>query len=358
MSDNSISRECLVHYNNQHIQVRRDFFDLCAYDKNDFNKEVTRSGKKVKDEPNQECMAKILRLMETLTNARKNAWYLKNEDRIAKGLPPLKEPAEYRIELAYSTIVRLLYGTYGESTIRNSVAVLIHRAYVKRYQATTGSTPEYVLNISLLQVHLQQQAEGAGEEGLSNSTPSEEDESETDTLSNSTAPADDIDTPRYRNQHRGGVNSTPNNITNKKGDKKISEKEIASECNEDASLTIFHQLAKQEKHEEAVIFYLEKKRELTFSELEKLLSPYIEVTGIYNYHIPGNPQAIQWCGMSEKIAQLVQTIARYKHVSLDVSLRHMKKYEGNARKPNYPVSTNKDSETEHWLPTVIRAASH
>src|SRR5437588_10865369 len=131
MGDNAIANGCLVHYNDQHIQVRRDFFDLCIYDKEDFNKDLTKSGKKVKDEPNQECMAKSLRLLETLSNHEKTEWYLKAERLKARGIKPPSEPKEYRIELAYSTIAHLLYDTYGESTVRNSIAVLLQRGYIK-----------------------------------------------------------------------------------------------------------------------------------------------------------------------------------------------------------------------------------
>ena len=73
MSD-SIGHECLVHYTQQHIQVRKDFFDICAYDKNKFNLRVNEKGKVIHDEPNQECMAKILRVMETLTDDKRKAW--------------------------------------------------------------------------------------------------------------------------------------------------------------------------------------------------------------------------------------------------------------------------------------------
>lgn len=154
----SIAKKCLTHYNERHIQVRKDFLDICTYDKSLYNTETRKSGKTKRDEPNRECMAMILRLLETLTDHRKTALALKNETRIAKKLQPLREPDEYRIELAYSTIARLLLDTYGESTVRNSIAALLQMNYIKRYQKSRNSIPEYVLNIDVIQPLLQQNA--------------------------------------------------------------------------------------------------------------------------------------------------------------------------------------------------------
>jgi hypothetical protein len=56
MSDTQLGKSCLVHYNDQHIQVRKDFLDLCAYDKSQYNNDTRKSGKAKRDEPNQECM--------------------------------------------------------------------------------------------------------------------------------------------------------------------------------------------------------------------------------------------------------------------------------------------------------------
>ena len=224
MSDNSIANGCLVHYNDQHIQVRRDFFDLCAYSKDDFNKDATKGGKKVKDEPNQECMAKILRLLETLTNHEKQGWHLKAERLRARGLRPPSEPKEYRIELAYSTIVTLLYGTYGESTVRKSVAVLLERGYIKRYQKSKNSVPCYVLNMKTLQAALDKQAQEAisehAEDELLNLTP---EENELSILT----PELSILTPENSRDKSEVLNLTPNNIREMK-DKKDCKKADSS----------------------------------------------------------------------------------------------------------------------------------
>jgi hypothetical protein len=208
MSDNPTSTECLVHYNNQHIQVRRDFFDLCSYDKNDFNQGLTKNGKKVKDEPNQECMAKIIRLLETLTNRKKEAWYLETLQLKARGITPPKESEEYLIELSYSTIVILLYNTYGESIVRNSIAVLLHRGYIKRYQETKGSVPSYAISIPVLQAALDKQRKETPQSRVSKSTAG---------VSKSTPKAVEID--------RVGVSkSTPNNIEDKITNKILNER--------------------------------------------------------------------------------------------------------------------------------------
>ena len=125
--------------------------------------EQNEKGNIVRDEPTQECMAKLLRLFETLTNTRKSEWHLSEKGRLAMGMAPSDEPEEYPIKLAYSVIVELLFHTYGESTVRNSLAVLIEWGYLKRYQKNKGSTPFYILNIPVLQVALQKQAEKPGQ---------------------------------------------------------------------------------------------------------------------------------------------------------------------------------------------------
>lgn len=220
----SFSKGCLVHYTEQHIQVRKDFLDLCAYDKSQYNTDKRSSGKTKRNEPNQECMAKILRLLETLTDKRRDTWHLKNEARIAKKLKPLPEPTEYRIALAYSTIVRLLYDTYGESTIRNSIAALIQMGYIKRYQATKNSVPEYELNIPFLQTRLQEQAAIQDECEVLNVTPeaSESLFDQSEVLKTTSQGVNS--TPEPVNVTPQGVNSTPNNIENKKIHNTFSKK--------------------------------------------------------------------------------------------------------------------------------------
>jgi|SRR5882762_675343 len=160
MSDN-LTPGCLVHHNSQHIQVRKDFFDLCAYNKADFNQALTKGGKRAKDEPNQECMAKILRVLETLTNREKENHFIKAEYRKTRGQKPPKELKEHPIELSYSFISNLLYNTYGESVIRNSIAELLRRNYIKRYQERKNGTPSYVLDVKVVQAALNKQAQEA-----------------------------------------------------------------------------------------------------------------------------------------------------------------------------------------------------
>jgi hypothetical protein len=211
MSDTQLGKQCLTHYNPQHIQVRKDFLDLCAYDKRLYNNSQRKSGKTKRDEPNQECMAKILRLLETLTDGRKAHWQVHNEELIAKKRLPLKEPAEYRIELAYSTIERLLYNTCGESTIRNSMAVLIQRGYVVRYQKNKASVPYYALNIPVLQTALYDQKEQTEDEVL-NVTPSDANDFLGDDKVLNVQTKGVNATPKPVHSTAKGVNATPNNI--------------------------------------------------------------------------------------------------------------------------------------------------
>lgn len=220
---NSVTSGCLTHYNNQHIQVRKDFFDLCAYDKSQFNQTLTKNGKKANDEPNQECMAKILRLLETLTDHEKTEWHLKAERLKAKGLKISAEPKEYRIELAYSTIAKLLFGTYGESTIRKSIAVLLERNYIKRYQATKNSVPCYVLNIKALQAALDKQAQEAMSDPSQETEVSNLTSEDNNEVSNLTANDSNL-TPDTPSENFEVSNLTANNI-DKKETKTTKERE-------------------------------------------------------------------------------------------------------------------------------------
>src|SRR6266851_990287 len=114
MSDTSeITNGSLVHYDSSHIQTRRDFMGLCKYSRDEF-------AERRKQEPNQECMAKIVRLIETLTNHAKAEW---------KGLAKPKEPKRYPLELSNGVIIRLVYETFGESTVRNSLNYLVEIGY-------------------------------------------------------------------------------------------------------------------------------------------------------------------------------------------------------------------------------------
>ena len=104
-------------------------------------------------------MAKILRIIETLTDAKRLQWHMDVKKAIEKGLTPPKEPKEWGLELAYEAIVELLYHTYGESTVRNSIACLVERGYLKRYQAGNNTIPVYYINISIVQAALKKLAE-------------------------------------------------------------------------------------------------------------------------------------------------------------------------------------------------------
>ena len=219
-----LAPDSLTHYDAQHIQVRRDFIGLCAYDKADFNQGLTKNGKKVKDEPNQVCMAMILRLLETLTDHERENWFLKAERLRAKGLKPPSEPKEYRIdELAYSTIIRRLNGTYAENTVRNSIAVLIQRGYIQRYQKTKGSIPDYVLNVGVVQKALNKQAQEAIPGEISDTTLEENrGPNSTPTRPNST-PTRPNSTPTRPNSTPTRPNSTPSK-KEENNDNKIESK--------------------------------------------------------------------------------------------------------------------------------------
>ncbi len=153
MSDTSeITNGCLVHYDSSHIQTRRDFMGLCKYNRDQFE------GRR-KQEPNQECMAKIVRLIETLTDHAKAEWKIKALAAEEKGLSRPREPKRYPISLSNGVIIRLIYETFGESTVRNSLNYLLEIGYIGRSQATKNAIPLYWLEQEYVQVLLQAQAE-------------------------------------------------------------------------------------------------------------------------------------------------------------------------------------------------------
>jgi hypothetical protein len=221
MSDSAIIKECLVHYDNRHIQVRRDFYDLCVYDKSLFNKKVNEKGKIIRDEPNQECMAKIVRLLETLTDDARKEWYTKAINARKQGLHIPNEPEEFPIKLTYGAICTLLYNTYGESTVRNSVAVLIQWGYIQWHQATTNSIPRYILNTKRLQDALHQQAQVR----LLKITPTQEDDS---LAVENTPPAVVFNTLAVENTPPGVENNTNNKYYNKPFNKSLEKEKSVS----------------------------------------------------------------------------------------------------------------------------------
>ncbi len=202
MSDTTgLNKGCLVHYDDRHIQVRWDFFQLCAYDKSEYNHG------KCRDEPNQECMAKILRLLETLTNHKRIEWDLKATAAKEKGLNIPNKPSVFFIRLSYETICNLLYNTYGESTVRKSIAVLLKWDYIMVRQEKKNATPTYALNIQVLQEALKKQAEKGLDSEVLNVTP---EENESEQVLNVTAEGVKV-TSEVLNLNGSGVNVTPYN---------------------------------------------------------------------------------------------------------------------------------------------------
>jgi len=220
---NSVAGGSLVHYNDQHIQVRKDLFDLCAYDKADFNQGLSKNGTKVKDEPNQACMAMILRLLETLTNRNNETW----------------------ITLAYSTIVTLLYNTYGESTVRNSIAALIQRDYIKRSQKNKASVPSYALNIPVIQSALDQQRKEYIQKGVESNSQGVESnsqgvESNSLRVSNSTP---------YKKED----NKITHKIINERKNGDVSAKQETSHSSIHASSSSFQNSSQETKPKEVTL---------------------------------------------------------------------------------------------------------
>lgn len=159
MSDNITIPDCLVHFDSRHLQVRQDFMDLCIYERGNYNNKTNTKGKVIYDEPNQECMAKILRLLETFTNERRRQWHANAIEAKQKGLSIQSEPQEFRVELTYQSFCKLMHNMYGENIVRNSIAVLLSRGFIQRYQDTNNSIPCYVLVVNAVQDALKRLAE-------------------------------------------------------------------------------------------------------------------------------------------------------------------------------------------------------
>ncbi len=153
MSDTSeITTGCLVHYDSRHIQVRADFMGLCQYNRDQYREQR-------KKEPNQECMAKILRLLETLTDHARTEWKLKTMRAEEKGLAKPKEPEHYLIDLSNGGIVNLIYKTFGESTVRNSLNYLGAIGYIGTSQEKKNAIPSIWLEQDYVQSLLKLQAQ-------------------------------------------------------------------------------------------------------------------------------------------------------------------------------------------------------
>lgn len=222
MSD-GLGLDCLHHYDDQHLQLRKDFFGICTYDKSKFNIKINSKGKIIRDEPDQECMAKILRIVETLTNTARKAWYATTINAKEKGLKtPPQEPKEYPIELAYGAMYRLMYETHSESIIRNSAAVLVQKGYILRRQETSNSIPVYVLNRKLVQEELKKLEEHNIENRLLNihpnlKRPGRPRKQKSGVEFNSQASENNTRTPENNSQV---LEFNTNNISDKKDDKK------------------------------------------------------------------------------------------------------------------------------------------
>ena len=224
MGDTSeITNGCLTHYDSRHIQVRADFMGLCQYNRDEYQE-------KRKKQPNQECMAKILRLLETLTDHAKTEWTLKTMRAEEKGLVKPKEPTCYPIKLSNEAVVNLMYKTFGESTVRNSLNYLIEIGYIATNQEKANAIPtiwleqEYVQSLLKLQAQVilagyefrppsYQGAKSYPGDALSNPSP---------VISNPDPPILDP----------SGCESTDNNISNKK-DKNFKD----NDKQEDSSLS-------------------------------------------------------------------------------------------------------------------------
>ncbi len=226
MSDTSeITNGCLTHYDSRHIQVRADFMGICQYSREEY-KEMR------KKEPNQECMAKILRLLETLTDHAKAEWKLKTMKAEEKGLAKPKEPERYPIELSNGVLVRLMYYTFGESTVRNSLSYLLEIGYIGYSQEKRNDRPHIWLEQERIQAHLKLQAQVilAGYEFRpphyqgAISYPD-------DAISNPRTP---ISYPEHPKTDPPGCESTDNNIDNKDDiSHKTDEKEGSATSAED-----------------------------------------------------------------------------------------------------------------------------
>src|SRR5260221_553072 len=104
-------------------------------------------------------MAKIVRLVETLTNHAKAEWKLEAMKAEEKGLAKPKEPKRYPLELSNGVIIRLVYETFGESTVRNSLNYLVEIGYIGREQEKANAIPLYWLEQEYVQSLLKTQAE-------------------------------------------------------------------------------------------------------------------------------------------------------------------------------------------------------
>ena len=145
MIENTIG--CITHYNQQHLQIRSDYEQICEFDRSLF---VDKS--KRKEEPNVGCMAMILRVMETLTDARYRH-YAYPQKQSSQG-----QPEEIPLDLSNEAIQKMTHSFFGATTIRNSLTMLIQKGFLKRVQNNRSRYPSYVFCTSEVQQALIQVA--------------------------------------------------------------------------------------------------------------------------------------------------------------------------------------------------------
>lgn len=126
-----VTNGCLVHKDIRHIRVYRDLATI--YQGND-------------------TKAKIVRILETWINNKRNTWYLEATGKVEDG-QPVPESPEFWISMSYRQFQHFLFETVSEETIKTTLNSLIKSNHVKRRidPVNPYSAPQYTLNIKLIQ---------------------------------------------------------------------------------------------------------------------------------------------------------------------------------------------------------------
>ena len=105
---------------------------------------------------------------------------------------------------------------------------------------------------------------------------------------------------------------------------------------------------------DAVVEFVKAYDWVTFVELERRLSPHMEVKGDIAMSLGDNPKMVIWAGMSDELVTLIEKLLAEKRLYMHPAQWLTYMIDGGSlslplvRRPNYKY------KHPHWLPTCLR----
>lgn len=114
------------------------------------------------------------------------------------------------------------------------------------------------------------------------------------------------------------------------------------------------ELLEQGKYVDAVIDMIRQREGVTFVEIEKLLSPYMEVNGDYALYSNSYPTLIFWMGISEQYFEVMkQVMSSGKVEGLPT---HYLTYYADGKVPTMPLARKvMQYKDPHWVPIAFNS---